>query len=126
LTPQIITPENILEEILKVINTQVLETKYVINLEQVLKIVSNIKQYIFKFVKSIQSIQLEPIQPKHTYAIVAIGHQMAMTQVQVGKSFIDDVLIDGGSKVNIMIENLKVQLGLSKPNLTPYNLRMVD
>jgi hypothetical protein len=51
---------------------------------------------------------------------------MAIIQVQVGKKFIDGVLIDGGFGINIIIENLKVQLGLPKPNLAPYNLRMVD
>jgi hypothetical protein len=55
-----------------------------------------------KLVKSVQLVQLEP-----AYAIVAIDHQMAMIQVQVRKNFIDDVLIDGGSKVNIITENLK-------------------
>jgi len=49
---------------------------------------------------------------------------MAMIQVDVGKNFIHVVLIDGGSRVNIIIENLKLQLCLSKPNLTPYNLCM--
>jgi hypothetical protein len=39
---------------------------------------------------------------------VAIDHQMAIVQVQVGKNFIDDVLIDGGFEVNINIENLIV------------------
>ncbi len=43
LTPQIISLEKILEEILKDINIQVLETKYVINLGQLLKIVLDIK-----------------------------------------------------------------------------------
>ncbi len=36
------------------------------------------------------------------------------------------MLIDGGFGVNIIIENLGIQLGLSKPNLVPYNLPMVD
>ncbi len=36
------------------------------------------------------------------------------------------MLIDGGYKVNIINENLKVQLGLSKINLVPYNLCMAD
>ncbi len=115
-----------MEEILRNINIQVLETKYVINLEQLLKIMPDIKHYIFKSVKFIQSIQLEPIQPKRTCAIMAIDHQMAMIQVQIGKKFIDDVLIDGGFGINIMIKNTKIQLGLSKPNLAPYNLLMVD
>ncbi len=46
-----------------------------------------------------------------------------MIQVQVGKKFID-VLIDGGFGINIITKNLKVQLGLSKPNLTHYTLCM--
>jgi hypothetical protein len=36
------------------------------------------------------------------------------------------VLIDGGYKVNIINENLRVQLGLLKLNLVPYNLCMAD
>jgi hypothetical protein len=47
-------------------------------------------------------------------------------QVQVGKKFMDDVLIDGGSKVNMITENLRIQLGLPKPNPTPYNLHMAN
>jgi hypothetical protein len=50
---------------------------------------------------------------------------MVVIQVQVGKNFINDVLIDGGSRVNIITKNLGVQLSLSKPNLTPYNLHMM-
>jgi hypothetical protein len=45
-----------LEEILRDINIQVLETKYVTNLGQFLKIMLDIKRYIFKLVKSIQPI----------------------------------------------------------------------
>ena len=51
---------------------------------------------------------------------------MAVIQVQVGKNFIEDVLLDGGSGVNIIIENLRVQLGLSKPKLAPYYMCMVN
>jgi hypothetical protein len=36
------------------------------------------------------------------------------------------VLIDGGFRINIIIENLKVQLNLSKPNVMPYNLCMAN
>ncbi len=34
--------------------------------------------------------------------------------------------MDGGSKVNIIIEQLKVKLGLLKPNPAPYNLRIAN
>jgi hypothetical protein len=33
------------------------------------------------------------------------------------------VLLDGGSRVNIIIEHLKLRLGLPKPKLAPYNLK---
>jgi len=36
------------------------------------------------------------------------------------------VLLDGGSRVNIVTEKLRVHLGMSKPKTTPYNLCMAD
>jgi hypothetical protein len=51
---------------------------------------------------------------------------MVVIQVQVGKNFIEDVLFDGGFRVNIITKKFRVQLGLSKPKPTPYNLCMVD
>ncbi len=74
-----------------------------------MKIVLNIKRYIFKLVKFVQLMQ-----PEFVYAIMAIDHQMAVIQVQVGKFFIVDVLIDGGFGIYIINENLKIQLGLSR------------
>ncbi len=35
-------------------------------------------------------------------------------------------MLDGGFAVNIIIEQLRLKLGLPKPKLAPYNLRMVD
>jgi hypothetical protein len=61
------------------------ETKYVINLGQFLRIVPNIKWYIFKLIKFVQPVQLEPIQLELACVAVAIDHQMAMIQVQVSK-----------------------------------------
>ncbi len=49
---------------------------------------------------------------------------MAVIQVQIGKNIIEDVLLDGGSRINIIMEQLILRLGLPKPKPTPYNLRM--
>jgi hypothetical protein len=65
-----------LEEILKDINIQVLEIKYVINLGQFLKVVLDIKGYSFKLIKFVRLVQ-----PERAYAIVAIDHQIIMIQV---------------------------------------------
>jgi hypothetical protein len=51
---------------------------------------------------------------------------MAVIQIDIGKNTIDDVLLDGGSKINIIIEQLRLRLGFPKLKLAPYNLRMVD
>jgi hypothetical protein len=49
---------------------------------------------------------------------------MAIIQVQIGNNTIEDVLLDGGSKVNIITKQLKLRSRLPKPKLAPYNLRM--
>ncbi len=36
------------------------------------------------------------------------------------------MLLDGGSKINIITKKLILRLRLPKPKPTPYNLRMVD
>ncbi len=58
---------------MKDINIQILEIEYVINLGQLLRIVPNIKIYIFKSVKSAQLVQLEPIQLEFAYATMVIN-----------------------------------------------------
>jgi hypothetical protein len=49
---------------------------------------------------------------------------MEVIQIQIGKNKIEDVLLDGDFGVNIIIKRLKLRLGLQKPKLAPYNLRM--
>jgi hypothetical protein len=119
LTAQTIILEKTLEFFFRNIITQVLEIKCAINLGQLLKIMPNITWYILKLIKFVQLVQPEPVHLKATCATMAIDYQMAMIQIQVGKNFMDDVLIDGGFRVNIITNNLKIQLGLSKPNLAP-------
>jgi hypothetical protein len=51
---------------------------------------------------------------------------MAIIQVQAGKNIFEDVLLDGGTNVNIITKKIKTKLGLPKPRSTPYHLIMVD
>jgi hypothetical protein len=51
---------------------------------------------------------------------------MAIIQVQIGKNTIEDVLLDGGFKIDIIIKQLRLKLGLPNPKPAPYNLRMAD
>jgi hypothetical protein len=45
------------------------------------------------------------ILPKSTVASIAINHQKPVIQVQVGKNIIEDVILDGGSGINIIARN---------------------
>jgi hypothetical protein len=61
-----------LKEIIRDINKQVLETKYTLNLGQLLRVIPDIKCYIFNPVPS------KPTLPKSTITLVAIDHQMTI------------------------------------------------
>jgi hypothetical protein len=64
--------------------------------------IPDIKRYILNLVPSKPTL-LEP-----TIASIAIDHQMAIIHVQVGNNFIEDVLLDGGSRINIITKKLKL------------------
>jgi hypothetical protein len=55
-----------------------------------------------------------------------VDNKMVVIQVQVGKNIIEDVLLDGGASVNIIIENIITKISLPKPRPTPYHHRMTD
>jgi len=66
------------------------------------------------------------VVPHISITIVIIDSHMVVIQVQIGRNMIDDLLLDGGSGLNIITKQLKAKLGLPKPKPTPYDLRMVD
>jgi hypothetical protein len=51
---------------------------------------------------------------------------MAITQVQIRKNMIEYVLLDGNSRINIIIEQFRLRLGLPKLKLAPYNRKMAN
>jgi hypothetical protein len=65
-------------------------------------VILDIKRYIFNLVPSKPTL-LELAIPS-----IAIYHQMVVIQVQVGNNFIENVLLDGGFGVNIIMEKLNV------------------
>jgi hypothetical protein len=51
---------------------------------------------------------------------------MVVIQVQIRNNTIKDVLLDGRSRVDIIIKQLRLKLGLPTLKPTPYNLKMVN
>ncbi len=123
------------EEIFLDINKQMLETNYTLNLRQLLKIAHELKRYLWQKLKleKTQNVSKTTIEkqvgflvPKVRTIAIAINNHMAIIQVQIGKNTIEDVLLDGGLRINIITQQLRLRLGLPKPKHAPYNTRMVD
>ncbi len=57
---------------------------------------------------------------------IEVDNQMAIIQILVRNKIVEDVLIDGGVSINIIIENLITKLGLPKQRQVPYHLRMAN
>jgi hypothetical protein len=51
---------------------------------------------------------------------------MPVISIHIGWNTIHDVLLDGGSGMNVMTVEERRHLGLAKPSLVPYNLKMAD
>ena len=56
----------------------------------------------------------------------AINKQMPVISICIGKNVVDDVLLDGGSEINVITEEERRRLGLPKPSLAPFNLKMAN
>jgi hypothetical protein len=64
--------------------------------------------------------------PPSNVCSIVIDLHMAIIHVHVGKNIMEDVLLDGGLGVNIIIEYLRKFFKLPIPKPTPYTLRMAD
>jgi hypothetical protein len=58
--------------------------------------------------------------------VITLNHQMVIIEVHTRKNVVDDVLLDGGSRVNTIIYGLKCKLKLPPHRLASFNLKMVD
>ncbi len=88
-----------------------LETSYILNLGHLLKITPKLKKYLWQKLKlekthnvskATTNKQVGSSVPKVGTTVIAIDNHMAIIQVQIGKNTIEDVLLDGGSRVNII------------------------
>ena len=59
-------------------------------------------------------------------AIEAIDKHMLVISIYIGKNIVDDALLDDGSEVNVITEEERYRLGLPKPSLAPFNLKMAN
>ncbi len=127
-----------MEHIFQDINKHMLETTYTLKLGHLLKITPDLKKYMWHKLKlgntnittkmiskPIVATLIETHYEINTIVIV-IDNQMAIIQVQIKKNIIEDVLLAKGTNVSIITKNLRKKLGLPKPRLTQYHLKMAN
>jgi hypothetical protein len=73
-----------------------LETSYTLNLGQLFKIALDLKKILM--------VEIEIFFIDINTIVVAIDNHMAIIQIQIAKNIIDNVLLDGGSSVNIILK----------------------
>jgi hypothetical protein len=88
-----------------------LETSYTLNLGQLLKIVFELKRYIWQKLKLEKTQNLSNVTKEKQIGflvlevgrvVVVIDNHMAVIQVQIGKNTIVEVLLNGGYGINII------------------------
>ena len=55
-----------------------------------------------------------------------IDKYILVISVSISKNIVDNVLLDGGSGVNVITKDERWRLGLSKPSPAPFNLKMAN
>jgi len=107
------------------IGQQLLSNKHTFTIGQLMHLALNLKQYVVSRI-TLNSQPTHPQGPPSNVSLVTIDPHMAIIQVHMGKYIVEDVLLDGGSGVNIITKDLRNKLGLPILKPTPYTLKMAN
>lgn len=113
-----------------------------VSLGQLLKVASNITNYVkahlFSEIGPEKNSGPEPtpaVKPKTSEVrkpdlisslAIDVDRELPVLTVQIGSGTLDNVLLDGGSGVNLITEEERKRLGLKNPQSAPFRLRMAD
>jgi hypothetical protein len=112
---------NLVVEATKVIMNLKLELK----LGQLMRICPQLRGMVEKSLVKMKEDQVADVC-KIITKVEDFDEVMLIVQVWVGKFEVTDVLLDGGSGVNIISESLKSKLGLRRLQSAPFVVQMVD
>jgi hypothetical protein len=87
------------KDVFQEISQQLHYRKHTLTFGQFMDLALDLKQYVVSKVS-------RNSQPTHLQGSIAIFLHMAIIQVHLGKNIVEDVLLDGGLGVNIIIEDL--------------------
>jgi hypothetical protein len=92
---------------------------------QLLKICPQLK-LIKKYLLKMKQPQLTNVCKITTIKNFDFDEAVLVVQVRIRKFRVRDVLLDGKCSVNIILKSLRKKVGLRKPQLVPFVVRMVD
>ena len=100
-------------------------------LQVTMRVLFSLSLSLTKFVRSrLTEVVTPPSRTSTTEEMIAateaIDKHMPVISICIGKCIVDDVLLDGGSRVNVITKEERRRLGLPKPSPSPFNLKMAN
>jgi hypothetical protein len=105
---------------------QILDNKITIAIGQLLKLAPDVNMYLRTTNKQLALSEGTTSKAIINVVTLVVDHQMAVIVMHVKKNMVEDVLLDGRLGVNVITYGLRQKLRLPPPQLTPFNLLMVD
>lgn len=97
--------------ILPNIGQQLLDNKHSLTMGEILQLVLNLKQCVLACLNPFPKPN-HLLKPKIIVVLVTINLHMVIILVHLGKNLVEDVLFEGGSKINVIFEDLQKKLDL--------------
>ncbi len=102
-----------------------MDKKSTITIERLLKLILDLNTYIIRINQQLTLGDNNSFKVTIIIVATTLDYQMVIIVAHVGKNMADDVLLDGNSEVNVIMNGLKWKLGLLPHRLTLFNLKMV-
>ena len=109
----------------KILESVMNHTKANISIGQLLEIAPYCKKRVMAALNS-QEDELEKPASSYQVTTKAFDEEMPMISIIIKSGRVPNVLIDGGSGVNIITYTLRRKLGLNKIEPAPFTIKMVD
>ena len=115
------------------IEDKIMSTTIELTIRQLFTLAPDLFEYVHNYTTEQEAppdkeipVQEQPVVQNATTAAIAVDRQMPVIQLQIGRNLVDNVLLDGGSGVNIMSEDIKRRLVYQNPiqHPTTYEWRI--
>ena len=101
--------------------------KLQVTMRELISLSSSLMEFIrSRLTEVVAPPSITPTTKELIAATEAIDKHMPVISICIGKNVVDDVLLDGGSGVNVITEEEHCKLGLPKPSPAPFNLKMAN